>query len=225
MWGVVQKLNEGLTIDERAAPSKREQSNDNDFSREENKTILKLSAKESLTKAAVEEFVKNWLQQPRDEYWTLSGPELGRKFTIQFIGSGQIAARRADKANQSQRLGPGSWQRHKIGAAADGKLHDVFIGVDKNLNTVKTEMAIKRIKKAVVFVFPSLASLTYGVKSEGVLSIDFVPTAKVIVHPVEETTIQWNNAAVSQFNLDKERIASKFKELMGDKAKEVEWCG
>jgi hypothetical protein len=156
------------------------------------------------------------------EQFALDGPLLGRRFTIKFKAEPHLAARRARKASLALRTVDGTWREFTVATPA-GEATRIFISEDKSAKTTQLEMATKRLHKAISEYSTAKAHM---VKKDGVVTIDWVPIAKVEVSSGEPAQVLWHPQAIEKHNIDKEKVLERFAALAGGASARhaIQWC-
>ena len=97
---------------------------------------------------------------------------------------------------------------------------EIFASPDKNMKQVRTELATKRLHRAVTEIAEGKA--VHHNKRSGVISIDWKPVAKVEAKPNDDFTITWNAPIVADLGIDKQLVLDKFN-AEGPTSSGIEW--
>jgi hypothetical protein len=212
IWKAISELRTGLNVAESVEPVKAD---DNSFHRDIDATIIRINLAELVSKVDVHNATKSWLDGVAANGWEITGDEVGKKFTIAFRGQNGLASSRCSKALGFLRKSDGSWTRFKVGH------NELYLSPDKNPAQQKTEMQVKRLKKAFCAATGAPPAKIFASRRDGFISIDFVPIAKVFVSQHADTVIRWNMEAITARNVNKEAVVAKFLETAA--SSQVEW--
>ncbi|CAK0898535.1 unnamed protein product, partial [Prorocentrum cordatum] len=85
---------------------------------------------------------------------TLEGELVAQRYLLRCSGAAELAARRIDKLLQHRRVGPREW-RSIPAQAPDGSQVVLSLGRDRNRKQVAAELALKKIKMALMVAIAS----------------------------------------------------------------------
>ncbi len=155
----------------------------------------------------------------RDGY-VLDGEPLSQSFVVRFSGDTNLAAARAAKFLQLQRVGR-TWKEVSARDASD-VMQRVYVDGDKNLRQSRTEMATKRLHSALKQCHPQLQF--FARRQIGEVCLDYMAIARVIVVDANVTKLEWNLALSDAKNIDKEKVASTMAAAERTRP-EIQWGG
>ena len=210
LWAAIKHLQRDLLSAEQSVPV-RDALVDDSFDRKIDVTIIKVSSKELVDKDAVFNKVSG-LSAEADigqEHFKVNGDNVAKKFTVQFTGPAQTAERRVEKVLTLLRQGNGAW-RQIFAVSPARRETQLFFGPDKSGKQIKTEMESKRLHQAFKDVHSDLNP--FLLRKEGIISISWVPVARVEVFPKgQSTVVHWNSAVVERHGIDKNRLIAAFR--------------
>ena len=201
---------------------------DESFDRPPDLSVIRLNTSELVSYSSVLDSIKALMSEAglNENQWDLLGAPQGiaRNFTVRFVGTEAIAARRAQKCLQLRRLPDGSWRPNPKVTTPMNREIDIYISPDKSPKQLRTELGGRRLLKAFRAVIPN--SACHLDKRSGQVSVQWKPCARVIPQPSSGSDasyiIQWNVAAVSELQIDKPQIQSAFDSDMGSQSA-VQW--
>ena len=223
LWAAVDTLQRALALAESAVPHKNDFSDDN-FTRKVDATILRISSKAILAKAAVLSSVAPWLAEADldAEHYELIGHDSSRKFVLQFKGNAGMAKNRASKAHQLLRGRDGTWRSFSAAKPSGGN-ETYYISRDKNSAQVKRELDTKRLAQACSKVCTAHPNF-HANRTDGELSISWVPIVRVVPQPGDDpSTLEWNSKWIAENPINRDAITEEYKLLCRPKS-EVSWC-
>jgi len=224
MWATINKLQADMAVAETAVPVRDPVLlADTNFERVIDITILTVTTQAALAKDKVSEALTPWLDelQIASGGWKLTGPALGKRFSIQFAGNAGLAENRQNKAFELLRNSDRQW-REFYATAPDGARTKIFIGRDKNQKMVKTEVGTKKLADIVKKLHPTLD--TFAKRADGIISVNWQPLIKLDVKAGKlPATLNWNIKAADDLHIDRELIATEFRKFEAAKNQDVEW--
>jgi len=198
---------------------------DVDMDRQPDPTVIRINCEFMVSKQAINDMAIAWLRAValnEGPDWELQGgPQpLSKNWTILFHADPGIAARRAKKALQILRRPDGTYQQLEA-RSPDNVYSKVYAGPDKNLRQILREGATKKLRKIIDTMLPKEEA--FALKKDGVVTIGWQKLALVQPQNDKSVNIQFNNATVDKFKLDKALIRQKFEAAWAASASEVEW--
>ena len=219
------RLQQGLVVAESATPS-RAMLDAEDFDREPDLTIVKISVADAIAKGAAIDALATIFQTANiaENEYVIKGPELGKYFTLQLNGEGGVAAKRAKKFLSALRDRSGKWTA--LWATTPTRTQcRIYINEDKSDKRTRTEMFTKRLERAfkTKHADKHVHARRYNDKKEGTISVDWVPVAKLTVASKDDQPVLlWNAGAVAEMGIEKDTITTAFNSSTGSAAA-VQW--
>ena len=105
-------------------------------------------------------------------------------------------------------------------APPSGRTIEIFASPDKNMKQIRTELATKRLHRAMSDVV--VGKGIYHNKKSGAVSIDWKPIAKVEAKPNDDFSITWNAPVVHDLGANRQLILDRFN-ADGPTSSGVEW--
>ena len=223
LWDTVAELQKALAVAETAVPHVNDFTEQN-FARKVDATILRISSKAVLEKAAVQSTLAPWLAEAdlSEDKFDILGLDTSKKFILQFKGAPGLALNRCTKAHDLLRNRDGSWRSFVV-TKPNGGDEPIFISRDKNPAQVKRELDTKRLAQAwrsKVTQFPDF----HVNRTDGVISVKWVPVVRVVPQPGSEPSLlQWNSQWIANNVIDREAVSAEFQLQFRPKS-EVAWC-
>jgi hypothetical protein len=222
----LEQLQAALAVAENVANSASQVIREDAWDRDPDLTILRANTSENVSHASALAAIETWLLEAdiKQDMFELSGDPNGiaRNFTIRFAGTPVLAARRARKALAARRTPEGAWKPNPNVRSPLGRQLELYISPDKSPKQLKTEQGSRKLIRAFKATHPQ--KHTHVDKRTGVVSVDWVPCAKVVANSSSDDpyTIQWNVAALEQSQVDKSRVMDAFNSSGGSQAS-VQW--
>ena len=198
---------------------------DGTFDRAPDPTVIRLSAKELISPEAAREALRPWLAEADlgDDAWDVTptgGGGISRHLVLSLKGQANLAARRVRKLLDLRRLPDGGWKPNPRVRTPAGRVVEIFASPDKNMKQVRTELAAKRLHRAISELVTGKP--VHHNKRSGVVSVDWTPIAKVEAKPNDDFIIQWNAASLAALGIDKHLVLNKFN-ADGPTSSGIEW--
>ena len=191
-----------------SAPGGSTSSGTTEFNRQLDLSIVKIRTQTEISRKEIKKAIGTVILEMElsESQYSIEGKdELSRMHTLRFRGAGGLAENRAKKFLQLQKTGDG-WR--KLQALDEkGERTELYLDGDKNRKMVKTEILTKKLGAA-ISGHPPPGKKAYVQRSAGVVSVDFIPVARVIVKGENEITIDWNTLhpikSIPREEIDKE---------------------
>ena len=222
LWDAVGHLQRSMAIAETAVPHKEDFS-DESFNRKVDATILRISSKAILAKSAVQSCIASWLGEADldTSQYELQRLDSSKKFVLQFKANAGTAKSRASKAFVLLRGSDGKWKDFSVSKPSGGE-ERLFISRDKNGAQVKRELDTRRLAGAWRAVCTDRPDFHVN-KSEGVISINWVPVVRVDPQAGDDPShLRWNSKWISENTINHEAVAAEYKSLSRPR-QEVSW--
>ena len=191
------------------------------WAREEDTTVIMVSAKQQVPKEAVAAGIQELLDNAgaAPEWTKLEGDALGSRFTLRFMGERGLAERRARKTLGCMRLQAGKW-RELVAKQVDGQLVALSLGPDKNRRRVAHEIALRRVKLALV-ESGQFAGPIFMDRADYSLSCRWKSFVRVsIAGPASEPQLEWNGVALRQLGLERRALEGPATRALAPEAQE-----
>ena len=141
--------------------------------------------------------------------YELQGEQLGKIFTLRFLGEANLAARRLNKFMDNLKLANGGW-RGLDAQSPTGTTVKLYVNRDRNPRQVKEEVLGKRLQKIVAQQLAAKGNPLHCFykKHDTTLFVNWQPVAKLIVEGPEAVSIRWNVVAANPLDLDRDAIVA-----------------
>ena len=185
----------------------------NDFEREIDTSIIRVSAKDTVTKIELIKTLQPILTEASidDSMYTVEGDTASKKFTVRFSGATHLALRRVNKTLEMLRLPDGAWRELEAPKVAGGAPSRLFLSRDKNRRAIRIEMDLRRLRRILTDALPG--ATYHADRIQGQLSCNWVPVVKV--EPVADgspSLLRWNqNYLNANPSLDRIALEDAFK--------------
>jgi hypothetical protein len=194
------------------------------FDRDPDPTKIKVNGPESFAKEELAAVVSSLLEQDGKSPDTASivGSNVSRKFSVQFAGAGQIASGCAQRFLQFLKNGDGTYKQIDVKVPGPGnKSQQIYFGPDSSLRQERIEMLTRKLAKIIKTKVDDPKTV-FARKRDGVVTLDFVPLASILVPSPNEHSLRWNTELLQTSGLNKEDIIQQFK--AGNKSADgVKW--
>ena len=213
MHGDILRLQRSLVVAESAMPTKKVLDAE-EFDRESDLTLIKVSAAEAIAKEAALDALADIIQSANLDasHFKFQGPSLSKSFVMQFTGEKGLAAKRARRFLLARRSPDGDW----LPLAAinpTGSTATVYLNEDKSDKRIRTETFTRRLERAFKTAQPiqHVRAHRWTKDKHATVLLDAVPVAQLSVPSKEDQpTILWNATAVANLNVKKEDITAAF---------------
>ena len=217
-WAAMEKMHVSLATAESLVPPKNVVADD-EFNREIDLGVFRIGAASMVDKPSVREAIQPWLDTvgvPLEQL-ELIGPNMGKNYSLRFLGADGLAARRAKNTHTHTllRAADGSWKEYHAVGPHDSRVR-LYISQDKTPRQHRIEMAAKRLHRAVQQVVQGKTA--HLLRRDGAVSIGWKPVAKIQVVSADETIVLWNEAVVQELRVDKAAILAIFNAESGSTA-------
>lgn len=220
-------LRDALEIAESATP---QVTHDPKWDRVPDGTIIKVTAKEPISKQSAMQALDAWLLEFKGKYiWSDVVSKEAQSFIIKFMGPPGTAKQRVTRALSSLRGEDGNWTKFaaklpvEAGTGDDGgdvrNVH-LSVGPDKSSKQVSTEISGKRLRDILAQALPG--KRCFFSRNDGKISSGWTSPAKVVPNPDKSVTIEWNNASPLAGQIDKQDVVKRFRDG-GKEAVREEW--
>ena len=185
------------------------------FDRQTDPAIVKISSKGVFSRAAAEQKLQSVVEAAgiTSGGFTIEADPVGKEAAIRFAGSPEEAALMVKKVFNAQRIDKTTWKQNHI-VDTDGAEVPAYINPDKSHQTIKTEIATKRLQDIFRSTYPG-KSFECRSRAEGVISCSWMSLARVVCPTRSETLVKWNPAAIEKHEIDKPGIINKFEAAFG----------
>ena len=138
---------------------------------------------------------------------------LGKRFILEFIGPGDVGAKRCTAA-YSRLRNSGQW-RDLFCQDPSGNSHKLFVNIDKSPKTVATERLGKHMFKVLEDEMGRLkvTKELHLLRWQGICTVDWVSLAKVVPAADRSFAIYWNMEQVESLGVDRNRVAARMAEV------------
>ena len=191
----------------------------NEFNRQMDPTILKLTCKSLATDKHLHATALQViaLASIAEELVDIQIAKVARLAVIKFVGPIDSAAARASKVMAMQRLGPTEWARHKVQSVENG-LIDAWINEDKSSKVVRTEIAVKAVVAIFSKRYPDL-KIAAPKRSTGEILVNWKPLCQVEAVDRNTTKLKWKPVEsanhAGKHGIDMDIINADFEEKFG----------
>ena len=203
--------NKAKKIEQRlaTAESSQPQPLDDSFDRAPNPTLIKTNSKALIAKEALEsEFaILAAKSNLAPDSFKIMGPPVAQYFTIQFLGTPNLAAARANMVLRSLKQDDGTWSRFLVKDPQDMQV-PVFLGPDKSPKQIRTEVLAKRL--ATVLEGFKLEDLHVN-RRRGQVSYKWRPLCMVHIESRDKPELLWDAAYAKEIKLDTQAVYNSFK--------------
>ena len=132
----------------------------------------------------------------------MEGAPLSKSHVIRFLGAAGLAANRANKFHQLQRIGNTWRELAAVGPAGEGV--KLYVDLDKNGRQRKMEVTTKRLMAALKATHPELPC--FAKRREGTVATSWLPLARVILPNADEYRIEWNQHLIRDQRVDTKKV-------------------
>jgi hypothetical protein len=163
-----------------------------EFERLLDHSIIKIRAQTEVSRKEVKQAITVVLAEmelSESQYVFDGKDELAKLHTLRFRGAGGLAGNRAKKLLMLQNTASG-WRKLHANDEKGAKW-ELYLDGDKNRKMVKAEVLAKKLAAAISPHLPG-GKRTCVKRSAGVVSVDFVPLARIIIKNEHAFTIDWN---------------------------------
>ena len=215
----VESLKKGLCLAQKGVPDLHELESQS-WDRQTSKTIIKVSANNMVSRDAVSNGIKEWMDNSATpDGWKLSGESLGKQFTIRLLGEPGLAFNRCRKALEALRREDGTWRETKISSPTN-VVTPLYFEVDKNAKTMCEEGCLRKLKRLVSEQTDQDVHLS---RRDRLVSIRWQPLVTVSAASRDDITVKWHNEVLQKINLDKGALLNKFDEGSQRSLSEIPW--
>ena len=196
------------------------------FDRDPDPTKLKVNGLESFAKEALGAVVSSLLKEDGKDpaIASIVGSNVGKKFSVQFSGAGQIASENAARFLQFLKNGDGTWKEISIQVPGSGsRSQRLYFGPDISPRQERIEQLTKKLADVIKSKVEDPKTV-FARKREGIVTLDFVPLASILVPSPNECSLRWNTELVQSTGFDKDALALLFKAKSRPAAADVKWC-
>jgi hypothetical protein len=186
------------TLDTQTVAEVRTTLEEDAFTREPVPSVLKVNTSEKVDKKAVIETLDGLLAEARIDsaMVEISGPDVGKFFTVAFKGDLCTASRRAEKIFDMV-CNAGKWRELHAGPAR------LYVDKDKSKQQSKTEAVGRLGKRYLSRLFPGDRRVHFDRKN-GTLSVDWAPLCRVVVANTGVISYLWKERKVAELDFSKE---------------------
>ena len=201
------EMSKALAVAEQPQPTRKDLTAD-DWDKEPDHSILRINFAQGKhgTRVLIERAIKPWLEESniKPGQWELIGPASSQNFSIKFVGTQGLGARRARSAFTNLKDDAGAYRKM---VAEDLARQEVAMFIDENKNQKqrKGETDARRMAKIMRAALPDRNVAV--IKRDFQVKIDFVPIVKFEPVRGEESKIRWNNKGLADLGLTDQRAA------------------
>ena len=202
----VTKVKTALQVVESSSPERVVDREDMDFTRDPDPTIVKVRATEKVSPEAIGDALKVVFDEMGldDSNFHVEGRDLDKSFNIQFHGTGNLAIRRVAKFLSLQKS-EGEW-RTFTAKMPDGQPTRIYVDSDKSPRQIRKDILTRKLHKVLKGHYPAIPFFCR--KRDGVVSVDWVPFARVSVLSREAHTLEWNLPEAEDRKIDEKLISA-----------------
>jgi hypothetical protein len=203
----LQDMSKALVVAEQPQPTRRDLNAD-DWDKEADHSMLRINFGQGkhATRVSVEKAVKPWLEESnlKSRQWELLGPASSQGFTLKFIGTQGLGARRARAAYTNLKDDAGQYRRMAAEDLAKNAV-SMFIDENKNSKQRKGETDARRMAQIIRDGLPSRTVV--AVKRDFQVNVDHIPIVKFEPVRGAESKIRWNNKCLADLGITDQRDA------------------
>jgi len=194
------------------------------FERPPNPTRVKANGKDLIAKAEVEKVLFESLLDNAHiahDHVSVEGPEVGRRFFIQFSGVGQLAVDEAQRLLRSLKNGDKTWKEIFV-PDPQQKQTQVFFSEDLGPRLEKLSLLTKKLGVIFSDLYPDPAKRVYTNRETGIVSFQWQDLAKVDLKSATEVALVWNTEVLKDSGFDTKAISKAFDQFTRGKSN-VTW--
>ena len=211
----MQRLQSALEIAESDVPIVTADPN---WDRATDGTIIRIRAEEPIPKCAALQALDAWLSEYKGKFICNNDDSKDSKsFVLKFTGPSGLAKTRVSKALASLRGQDGNWMAFEAkitevssagGDSGSARVVRLSPGPDKSPKQVAREIAAKHLRNLLQQAVPR--KRFFFNKTDGKISCDWIPIARVEPAEDKPVSIEWNNSSPLIGEIDKKDIVSRF---------------
>ena len=212
------ELRKGLAMAENATVTKDDLDAD-DYDRSEDPSILRINThgRKDVSITDVKAALSDWIDE--DSGGSITGPDIGKNFIIQFSGSPTLAARKQKEAHGGLRRN-GEWVNYSCKPISGSAEVPLYISVDKSPARVACEIHLRTSSRLIMEQIGT--GITPQVlRHEFKINYQFKPLCRVSSVIKGKVEVYWDAKYAESLSLDTEAIK---KAIEAEKAgKETSW--
>ena len=199
------EMAKALAVAEKPQPTRRDLTAD-DWDKEPDLSLLRINFApgKHATRVSVEKAIKPWLEESNTKFgqWELIGPASSQNYTIKFVGTQGLGAKRARAAYTNLKDDAGEYRR-MVAEDLSRQTVPMYVDENKNRKQRRGETDARRMAKMLRAELPERSVAV--IKSDFRIKVDHVPLVKF--EPVQggESIIRWNNKALEDLGLTAQR--------------------